>query len=127
MVYPKVDIISGVSSEVKMSNKFLPLYNTKFQNSFHYNNHIIIQLSIPPNECKTPTTISSILYTFRSYLFFPSRERFILLHSWVLSPQTITTEHAVCYMTMYVVPVCTGHAPLGPPSTLNQVRHGPNA
>lgn len=127
MVYPKVDTISGVSSEAKMSNKCLPMYNTKCHNSFHYNNHTIIQLSIPPSECKTLTTISPILYTFRSYLFFPSPERFILLYSWVLSPQTITTEHAASYMTVYVVPACNGPAPLGPPSTLNQVRHGPNA
>lgn len=122
MAYPKDDIISGVSSEVKMSNKFLYMYNTKCQNSFHCNNHKIIQLSIPPNECKTLTTISSILYTLRSYLFFPSPERLILLYSWVLIPQIITTEHAACYMTMYVVPACSGPALLGPPSTLNQVR-----
>jgi len=58
---------------------------------------MIIQLSIPPNESKTLTTISSILYNLRSYLFFPSPERFILLYPWVLCSHIITTEYAACY------------------------------
>jgi hypothetical protein len=110
-----------------MSNKFLPMYITKCQNSFHYNNHIIIQLYIPPNDHKTLNTISSVLCILRSYLFFPSPERLILLYSLVLRPQIITKEHSACYTTMHVVPVCNGPASLGLPSTLNQVRHRPNA
>lgn len=126
MVYPKVDIISG-EFRSKNEQQVSTHVHHQMPELIHHNNHIIIQLSIPPNECKNQTTISSILYTLRSYLFFSSPERFISLYFWVLSPQIITREHAACYMTMYVVPVCSGPAPLCPPSTLNKVRHGSNA